>query len=140
MCQWWAETFGGAVKESGFDGFFMDAVLQAKRPVWLARGWGLDRDGELDAAVIDMMQRARAVMGPDRLLIYNGFRTKASGSGEPSADGQLIDYPEYQRKLGPPKGDAVREPGTWIFRRAFKHAKVTVNIEKRERGIEWLGD
>lgn len=242
--QWWAETIGGAVKEFGFDGIFMDAVLQAKRPVWLRRGWGLDKADDLDAAVIDMMQRVRAVMGPDRLIIYNGFHTNRSGDGKviadgaqflpyadgamiehfdglstatkedvllywqmaakaakankivvfkcwpgpdlnwlnkdfmskPAAekeaiarrrigyalacyligaheysyfcygwgyniaDGQLINYPEYQRKLGAPKGDAVREPGAWVFRREFKHARVMVDLEKREGGIEWLED
>jgi len=242
--QWWAETIGNAVKELGFDGIFMDAVLQAKRPVWLRRGWGLDKADELDAAVIDMMRRVRAIMGPDRLIIYNGFRTRRTADGKVSADGaqflpyadgamiehfdglssttkeetlrywqmaaeaaragkivvykcwpdhninwlnkefmskpdaekeaiarrrigyalacyligaqensyfcygwgyniadgQLIDYPEYRHRLGPPKGDAIREPGTWIFRREFEHARVVVDLEKREGGIEWLED
>lgn len=242
--RWWAQTIGGAVRELGFDGFFMDAVSQSKRPIWLRRDWGLDKADELDAAAIDMMQRVRAIMGQERLLIYNGFRTKRTSSGDPIsdgvqflpyadgamiehfdgissttkeetllywqmaaeaaragkiviykcwpdhdinwlnkdfmakspaekeaiarrrigyalacfligahehsyfcygwgyniADGQLIDYPEYRRRLGPPKGDAVREPGTWISRRAFEHAKVTVNLEKREGGIAWLAD
>ena len=41
---WWAETVGGAVSECGFDGFFMDAVSQSKRPLWLKKGWGMDKD------------------------------------------------------------------------------------------------
>jgi len=242
--KWWAETIGGAVREFGFDGFFMDAVSQSKRPIWLQRGWGPDKAAELDAAAIDMMQRARAIIGPNRLLIYNGFRAKAAavdgqaaagteflpyadgamiehfdglsstakedmllywqmaaeaaqagktviykcwpdhdinwlnrafmarsaaekeavarrrityplacfligarensffcyGWGYNIADGQLIEYPEYGRRLGPPKEEAVRQPGTWVFRREFEHAKVTVDLERREGTIQWLGD
>lgn len=87
---WWAETVGGAVSEFGFDGFFMDAVSQSKRPLWLKKGWGMDNADALDAAAIDMMQQAKAIMGEDCLLIYNGFRSKAGGS-----DGNAAAGPEF---------------------------------------------
>ena len=99
--KWWAETVGGAVNEFGFDGFFMDAISQAKRPLWLRKGWGTDKAGELDAAAIDMMRQANAIIGDSRLLIYNGFRSKAGGSDGnaaagteflPYADGALIEH------------------------------------------------
>lgn len=99
--KWWAETVGGAVNEFGFDGFFMDAISQAKRPLWLRKGWGTDKAGELDAAAIDMMRQANAIIGDGRLLIYNGFRSKAGGSDGnaaagteflPYADGALIEH------------------------------------------------
>jgi hypothetical protein len=237
---WWVETIGGAVNEFEFDGFFMDAVSQSKRPLWLRKGWGMDKAAELDAAAIDLMRRAKAIMGEDRLLIYNGFRSKAGGSdgsaaagteflpysdgaqiehfdqfastarediitywkmadeaakagkivlykgwpdhginwlnkgfmaktaaekeafarkmityplacyligarensyfcygwGYSIADGQLVEYAEYDKKLGAPKGDAVRKG--WTFRRAFKHANVYVDLEKREGKIQWV--
>jgi len=237
---WWAETIGGAVNEFEFDGFFMDAVSQSKRLLWLRKGWGMDKADELDAAAIDLMKRAKSIMGEDRLLIYNGFRSKAGGSdgnaaagteflpvsdgaqiehfdqfastakedilaywkmankaakagkivlykgwpdhdinwlnkefmAKPAAekeafarkmityplacyligarensyfsygwgykieDGQLIDYPEYGNMLGAPKGKAVSNG--WKFKREFEHAKVSVNLEKREGKIQWL--
>lgn len=238
--EWWAQTIGGAVKEFGFDGFFMDAVSQSKRPIWLKKGWGPGKEKELDQAASNIMQRAKVVMGEDKLLIYNGFRTHATefdgftaGGGEflpytdgamiehfdsisskkkedmvaywkmgaeaakagkivvykgwpdqdinwlnkefmaldaaekeriareklvyPLAcfligaqenayfcygwgynikDGQLIEYPEYSKKLGAPKGEASRDG--WVFKRDFAHAKVTVDLEKRDAKIEWL--
>lgn len=53
-------------------------------------------------------------------------------------DGQLIEYPEYGYTLGEPKGKALRENGTWIFRREFEHATVMADLEKREGNIQWL--
>lgn len=238
--KWWAETAGGAVKAFEFDGLFMDAVSQSKRPLWLQKGWGMDKGDALDAAAIDMMQKTKAIMGDDRLLIYNGLRSRAvSSDGKAAAgmeflpysdgaliehfdqfgssskedmlaywemadraakagkivlykgwpdhninwlnkefmgrsaaekealartmityplacyligarenswfsygwgyninDGQLIEYAEYDRKLGAPKAEASRDK--WVFRRDFKHARVRVDLEKREGGIQWL--
>ncbi|SMP51809.1 Hypothetical glycosyl hydrolase family 15 [Neorhodopirellula lusitana] len=238
--QWWSSTIGGAVNEFEFDGVFMDAISQAKRPLWLRKGFGgMDKASDLDAAAIEMMKQTKAIMGGERLLIYNGFRSKAGGPdgnavagteflpyadgaqiehfdqlssvtkedmlaywrmaneaadagkivlykawpdhdinwlnkkfmAKPPAekeaiarnsmtyplacyligarensyfcygwgysieDGQLVDYPEYARKLGPPKGRAQRDG--WNFRREFEHARVTLNLEKREGKIEW---
>lgn len=237
---WWAETIGNAVNDFGFDGFFMDACSQPKRPLWIQKGWGKGTEAELDAAVVDLMKRARKIIGPNRFLVYNGLRTHAAaadgaaaggmeflphadgtmiehfdgissktkedvllywqmaaqaakagkiviykgwpdqdinwmnqefmalsqderesiarnkityplacyligaqensyfcyGWGYDIADGQLIDYPEYGKKLGAPKGDAVRKG--WVFRREFAHAKVMVDLEKREGTIQWL--
>ncbi len=36
--------------------------------------------------------------------------------------GSLIDYPEYHKPLGRPKGDAARNG--WIYTRSFEHASV----------------
>lgn len=238
--RWWAATVGDAVNEFEFDGVFMDAISQAKRPLWMRKGWGIDKADNLDAAVVDMMNQLRSKMGEDRLLIYNGFRVQTGGPdgnaaagtaflphadgaqiehfdqfrsttkedmlaywrmasqaaksgkivlykawpdhginwlnqdfmtrspadkesiarknityplacyligaqpnsyfcygwGYDIADGQLVDYPEYQKKLGPPKNDARRDG--WIFRRAFQHANVTVDLENRRAEIDWL--
>ncbi len=91
--KWWATTIGGAVKEHGFDGFFMDAISQAKRPSWLKRGFGLDKADELDAAAVDLMQQAKRIMGTDRLLIYNGFRSKAGGpDGNAAAGTEFLSF------------------------------------------------
>jgi len=44
-------------------------------------------------------------------------------------------YPEFDRPLGPPKGDAVR--AGWTFRREFAHASVFVDLEKKTGRIDW---
>jgi dienelactone hydrolase len=238
---WWANTAGKAVAEFGFDGLYMDAVSQSRRPTLLRNGWGGDKGEELDQAAIDMMKQVRSVMGPERLLVFNGFRTqngavdqKTQGGGEflpfadgakiehfdqfasatkedillywrmatkaaaegkivlykawpdhganfinqefmkqsPTkleafarekitfplacyligaqrhsyfcygwgynvADGQLVEYPEYRRRLGPPKGNASRAGQSWVFTREYEHASVRVDLKKREARIAW---
>lgn len=239
---WWVDTVSSAVDAFGFDGLFMDAISQSKRPIWLKKGWGEGKEAELDAATIELMKRSKAALGPNRMLIYNGFRAHAAktdggqaagteflpygdgaqiehfdglsskdkedillywqmadeaakagkmvlykgwpdqdiywlnmdfmkksaaekeqiardlieyplalyligarensyfcyGWGYDIDDGQLVDYPEYSRKLGAPKGVAVSKG--WKFKREFEHAKVFVDLEKREGKIEWLND
>ena len=234
--RWWATTAGKAVTEYGCDGIFMDAVNQAKRPIWMKRGWGEGNEHILTQAVVDMIRLARHEMGENSLLVYNGIRsldaagitsgteylphasgvmiehftafrsrskesiaadidaiTSAAGMGKtvvvkgwpdptfnwtnkekmrvPSnvladearkkivfslacflvaaqdnsyfsyswgwreSDGSLIDYPEFRRPLGKPKGPAVRKE--WTYTRSFQHAFVWVNLAERRGKIEW---
>jgi hypothetical protein len=49
--------------------------------------------------------------------------------------GPLVEYAELRMPLGPPKG-AARQEAEWIFRREFEHAKVRVDLDKREGTIE----
>lgn len=52
--------------------------------------------------------------------------------------GPLVDYPEFKKPLGSPKGDYVRKsPGGWIFTREFEHALITLDLNKRKAKIEW---
>jgi len=44
-------------------------------------------------------------------------------------------YPEFDKPLGAPKGDAVQKG--WTFKRKFQHASVFVDIEKRIGKIDW---
>ena len=44
-------------------------------------------------------------------------------------------YPEFDKSLGAPKGDATREGCT--FRREFEHASVFVDVEKKIAKIDW---
>ncbi|TWU46100.1 hypothetical protein Poly51_54950 [Rubripirellula tenax] len=54
------------------------------------------------------------------------------------ASGALVDYPEFHKPLGPPKGQAQRTtPDGWEFTREFEHASVWVNTETREAKITW---
>jgi hypothetical protein len=234
--KWWASVAGKAVTEYGCDGIFMDAVNQAKRPIWMKRGWGEGEEGLLTQAVIDMMRLANKEMGEDALLVYNGLRsmdptgtttgqeylahaggvmvehftafrsrskesiaadieaiTKAAGMGKiivvkgwpdptfnwtnrekmrvPSSmlahearkkiifslacfliaaqencyfsyswgwreqHGSLVDYPEFHKPLGKPKGRAKKEG--WVYTRSYEHASVWANLADRKARIDW---
>ena len=96
--RWWASVAGRAVHEFGCDGIFMDAVNQAKRRVWMQRGWGIGNEKLLTNAVIEMMTLARNEMGPGAILIYNGIRS-SDESGETTgqeylayADGAKVEH------------------------------------------------
>lgn len=49
--------------------------------------------------------------------------------------GSLVWYPEFDKPLGPPKGQAVRKG--WTYRREFEHASVFVDLETKEAMIDW---
>jgi len=49
--------------------------------------------------------------------------------------GSLDWYPEFDKPLGPPKGDAVREG--WTYTREFEHASVFVDLENKIARIDW---
>jgi hypothetical protein len=52
--------------------------------------------------------------------------------------GPLVDYPEFKKPLGAPKGECVRRsPTEWVFTREFEHASVLVDLEKRTATINW---
>jgi len=95
---WWASIAGRAIHEYGCDGIFMDAVNQAKRPLWMEKGWGEGKEHLLTDAVIDMMQQARREMGDDAILLYNGLRSSDREkivTGQeylPYADGATIEH------------------------------------------------
>lgn len=44
-------------------------------------------------------------------------------------------YPEFDKPLGVPKGEATREG--WTYRREFEHASVFVDLEKKTAKIDW---
>ena len=44
-------------------------------------------------------------------------------------------YSEFDKPLGPPKGEGVRDG--WTYRRQFEHASVFVDLEKKIAGIDW---
>ena len=49
--------------------------------------------------------------------------------------GSLDSYPEFDKPLGKPEGDAIRNG--WEFTRKFEHCKVWVDIEKKKATIDW---
>jgi len=44
-------------------------------------------------------------------------------------------YPEFDKKLGEPRGPATREG--WTYRREFAHASVFVDLEAKKATIDW---
>ena len=44
-------------------------------------------------------------------------------------------YPEFGKRLGPPKCAAVRDG--WTYHREFKHASVSVDLELKKATIDW---
>lgn len=44
-------------------------------------------------------------------------------------------YPEFDKPLGPPKGEAIRKG--WTYLREFAHASVFVDLEKKTAKIDW---
>lgn len=44
-------------------------------------------------------------------------------------------YPEFDKPLGPPKGEAVRNG--WTYQREFEHASVFVDLEQKTARINW---
>ncbi len=52
-------------------------------------------------------------------------------------NGPLVDYPDLRKPLGRPEGEARRE-SEWVFSRDFKHAKVRVDLEKREGSVTFI--
>jgi hypothetical protein len=44
-------------------------------------------------------------------------------------------YPEFDKPLGPPKGEAIRKG--WTYQREFAHASVFVDLDKKTAKIDW---
>jgi hypothetical protein len=49
--------------------------------------------------------------------------------------GTFVAYPEFDKPLGPPKGDAQRKG--WKYKREFAHASVFVDLETGKAKIDW---
>ena len=49
--------------------------------------------------------------------------------------GALVDYPEFHKPLGKPKGDATKKK--WVYARSFARAEVWVDLSARKARIDW---
>jgi len=96
--KWWASVAGKGVSQYGCDGIFMDAANQAKRPLWMKKGWGVGNEYLLTEAVSEMMDLAKKAMGEQSILLYNGIRSSDSScrtTGQeylPHADGVNVEH------------------------------------------------
>jgi hypothetical protein len=55
--------------------------------------------------------------------------------GYRETDGTFDWYPEFDKPLGPPQGEAKRTG--WVYQRDFAHAVVLVNLETKTAQIDW---
>jgi hypothetical protein len=55
--------------------------------------------------------------------------------GYTDSDGTFAWYPEFDRPLGPPKGEAAHSG--WIYSRELEHASVWVDLEHQSARIDW---
>ena len=55
--------------------------------------------------------------------------------GYRETDGTFDWYPEFDKPLGPPRGDAKRTG--WSYQRDFAHAAVSVDLETKTARIDW---
>ncbi|MGB6222292.1 putative glycoside hydrolase [Haloferula sp.] len=234
--KWWAAQAGRAVRDYHCDGVFMDALPQVETRIPKQIGGGPKSKQQAISAAIDVMQRAKSEMGPDKILLFNGLRNLDRGNatygkpflehadgamfehftcfasrtkesilkdidwivsagkqgkllvvkGWPEQDfnwmnkekmrlpqeklaeeakekitfslacflvaaqehsyfcyswgyrergGTFVDYPEFKKPLGAPKGD-YRKNG-WTLTREFEHASVRVDLGKRKAKIDW---
>ncbi|EMI54590.1 putative glycoside hydrolase [Rhodopirellula sallentina] len=141
--KWWSDTVATAVHEHGFDGFFMDAVSQSKRPLWLRRGWGIDKSDDLDAATTELMETVKSAMGADHLLIYNGFRAHSGGPDNssragteflPHSDGAQIEH--FDQFSSTAKEDIV---AYWqMANAAAKQGKIVLYKGWPDHDVNWL--
>jgi hypothetical protein len=68
-----------------------------------------------------------AAAGEQSYFLYSwGYRAQ---------DGALVRFPEYEQRLGRPKGAAVREG--YRYRREFEHAKVEADLAEGRGRVEW---
>ncbi|MCH6258623.1 putative glycoside hydrolase family 15 protein [Puniceicoccaceae bacterium K14] len=63
-------------------------------------------------------------------LAHDGYSVNGNDSSV-----WLKDFPEYSKRLGPPKGPANRDGN--IYERMFEHVSVWLDIENEEARIEW---
>jgi hypothetical protein len=126
----------------------MEAMIAAGRQgkAVIMKGWpdfnwldlSQNRTGSTSPTYESLLARARAKITfplacfliaaqPHAYFCYSwGYREQ---------DGSLSEYPELQRPLGPPKGDAIRDG--WVFTRSFEHVDVWVDVSEKTARLTW---
>ena len=94
---------------------------------------------KLDAAELEKFARERLPYHLAVFLIgaqpYSYFQY---GWGWTLQSGGLVEYPEFSKPLGAPKGEATRpDPAAWTFTREFERASVRVDLETGQSEIIW---
>jgi len=69
------------------------------------------------------------------LCLHDGYNVNPRGRKPTSNALWLKALPEYQKRLGKPKGPATKQG--YHYSREFEHASVELNIESGKADIEW---
>lgn len=97
----------------------------------------------LDKDILQQPRDQRVQLARDRIVFPLACFLVAAEShcyfcytwGYREDDGTFDWYPEFDRPLGPPQGDATRVG--WTYKREFDHAVVAVDLESRTATIDW---
>ena len=103
--RWWADHAGRAVSEGNCDGVFMDAATLALHPA--NKNWyGPEKARAIERGGFDMMRMTKEEMGPGKLLVYNGIRTRDEHGRTrgmellPYADGVCLEHFDHFGSTG----------------------------------------
>jgi len=88
---WWTDVAANAVTEGGSDGIFADALPQVIAP-GKRKLLGEEKYQALNNGLVTMLKEARAKLGPDKLIIYNGLRGNDGAQFLPLTDGAMIEH------------------------------------------------
>tara|TARA_R110000850_G_scaffold145753_4_gene267964 strand:+ start:3271 stop:4446 length:1176 start_codon:yes stop_codon:yes gene_type:complete len=66
---------------------------------------------------------------------HDGFVVRAKGHGEQINRTWMHDFPIFKKRLGPPKGPAIKEG--YLYTREFEHCSVWLDIEQEQGKLSW---
>ena len=111
-----------------------------KIAVWRI-GVEVETEGKTDPGAADSEKLARERLPYHLAVFLIGARPYSYfqyGWGWTLQDGALVDFPEFSKPLGAPKGEATRpDPAAWTFTREFERASVRVDLESGRAEILW---
>ena len=111
-----------------------------KIAVWRI-GVEVETEGKTDPGAADSEKLARERLPYHLAVFLIGARPYSYfqyGWGWTLRDGALVDFPEFSKPLGAPKGEATRpDPAAWTFTREFERASVRVDLESGRAEILW---
>jgi hypothetical protein len=111
-----------------------------KIAVWRI-GVEVETQGKKDLGAADFEKLARERLSYYLAVFLIGARPYSYfqyGWGWTLQDGALVDFPEFSKPLGAPKGEATRpDPAAWTFTREFERASVRVDLETGKAEIMW---
>ena len=111
-----------------------------KIAVWRI-GVEVETQGKKDPGAADFEKLARERLPYHLAVFLIGARPYSYfqyGWGWTLQDGALVDFPDFSKPLGAPKGEATRpDPAAWTFTREFERAIVRVDLETGTSEIMW---
>ena len=111
-----------------------------KIAVWRI-GVEVETEGKKDLGAAEFEKLARERLPYHLAVFLIGARPYSYfqyGWGWTLQSGGLVEYPEFSKPLGAPKGDATRpDPAAWTFTRQFERASVRVDLETGTSEIMW---